>query len=249
MHYRARVYDPDTGRFLQEDPVWFAAGDMNIYRYVGNNPVNFVDPSGEAKVGYAVAVAGVAGAAIARPLVVKGGRALTAHMVRQIVRARDVNVFQGLAATIGCRFLIASEAFALVGHTNVTVDNSNCSVEGDKPDKPVPQVLPDETPLPTRPEQPNPDDDDDPDDPKGPKDRPNDRQDRDIGGGLPEPDNPKKVNDKWLKRQGVDPHDVKGGVNANSKQDTYVDRNRNVYVGNKDGSGEFEFLGNLEWFL
>ena len=36
MHYRARVYDPDSGRFLQEDPIWFAAGEYNVYRYVGN---------------------------------------------------------------------------------------------------------------------------------------------------------------------------------------------------------------------
>jgi RHS repeat-associated protein len=34
-HYRARAYDPETGRFLQEDPLWFNAGDLNVYRYVG----------------------------------------------------------------------------------------------------------------------------------------------------------------------------------------------------------------------
>ena len=46
MYYRARVYDPSSGRFLQTDPLGFAAGDANLYRYVGNNPVNFTDPSG-----------------------------------------------------------------------------------------------------------------------------------------------------------------------------------------------------------
>mgnify|MGYP003798747069 CR=1 FL=1 len=45
-HYRARAYDPDTGRFLQHDPVW----NTNPYTYVGNNPVVFIDPHGnEAK--------------------------------------------------------------------------------------------------------------------------------------------------------------------------------------------------------
>ena len=41
------VYDPQTGRFLQQDPIGFAVGDANLYRYVFNNPVNLIDPSGE----------------------------------------------------------------------------------------------------------------------------------------------------------------------------------------------------------
>jgi uncharacterized protein RhaS with RHS repeats len=38
--------EPAQARFLQEDPVWFDAGDLNVYRYTGNNPVNATDPSG-----------------------------------------------------------------------------------------------------------------------------------------------------------------------------------------------------------
>jgi len=45
-YYRHRTYDPVTGRFLQEDPLWFGAGDLNTYRYVFNNPVNLTDPMG-----------------------------------------------------------------------------------------------------------------------------------------------------------------------------------------------------------
>jgi RHS repeat-associated protein len=48
-YYRARYYDPDTGRFLSEDPIAFAAGDSNLSRYVGNDPVNYTDPSGNRK--------------------------------------------------------------------------------------------------------------------------------------------------------------------------------------------------------
>ncbi|WP_297292870.1 RHS repeat-associated core domain-containing protein, partial [Oceanicoccus sp.] len=47
LHYmRARYYDAETGRFISEDPIGFAGGDLNLYAYVQNNPVMFIDPSG-----------------------------------------------------------------------------------------------------------------------------------------------------------------------------------------------------------
>jgi len=46
--YRNRVYSSSLGRFLQTDPIRFQAGDVNLYRYVGNNPINWTDPLGEA---------------------------------------------------------------------------------------------------------------------------------------------------------------------------------------------------------
>lgn len=45
-YYNARYYDPEMGRFISEDPIGFNGGDVNLYAYVGNNPVNFVDPWG-----------------------------------------------------------------------------------------------------------------------------------------------------------------------------------------------------------
>ncbi len=44
-HYRARYYDPATGRFLSEDPLQFAGGG-NFFEYTYNNPQRFKDPSG-----------------------------------------------------------------------------------------------------------------------------------------------------------------------------------------------------------
>ena len=43
---RARWYEPGTGRFVNEDPSGFKGGDANLFRYVGNDPLNRIDPSG-----------------------------------------------------------------------------------------------------------------------------------------------------------------------------------------------------------
>ena len=45
-YYRARYYDPVIGRFISKDPIGFAGGDENLYRYVANGPVNWMDPWG-----------------------------------------------------------------------------------------------------------------------------------------------------------------------------------------------------------
>jgi uncharacterized protein RhaS with RHS repeats len=49
---RARYYDPDVGRFISEDPIGFDGGDVNLYTYVGGNPVMGVDPWGKAAFWY-----------------------------------------------------------------------------------------------------------------------------------------------------------------------------------------------------
>ncbi len=49
-----RDYDPSLGRWLSKDPILFEGDDENLYGYVWNDPVNWIDPDGKIGRQYAV---------------------------------------------------------------------------------------------------------------------------------------------------------------------------------------------------
>ncbi len=119
-YYNARYYDPATGRFLSEDPIGFAGGDANLYRYVGNNPVNAIDPTGEAWWQVALGALGLGGS-----ISMGGGASLAA------LAAGPVGWFVGAGVAIGVG------AYALFGDHGPdyepAVEGGDSSSGGDSP--------------------------------------------------------------------------------------------------------------------
>jgi RHS repeat-associated protein len=98
VRFGARDYDPETGRWTSKDPIGFAGGDTNLYGYVVNDPVNFIDPNGKFLVsGFIGAGFGFVSAAI------------VAHANGQDwVKAGLIGAVTGFAAGSGGALLVAA---------------------------------------------------------------------------------------------------------------------------------------------
>jgi RHS repeat-associated protein len=100
MYFEARYYDPLSTRFISPDPLFAAEMEKciesivecNLYQYTGNNPVNFVDPSGE----WIVQTAAIAGG-----FVIGGGMSLIKGESNEVALQRAIGgALVGAAATI-----------------------------------------------------------------------------------------------------------------------------------------------------
>jgi RHS repeat-associated protein len=117
VRFGYRDYDPSTGRWTAKDPIGFAGGDADLYGYVLNNPVNFVDPTGEIWIQVA---GGVIGAAInaynSRNLYAKSeyGR---------FWASTGVGAITGATAALGSSFVGGMLAGGLCSQANLAADH------------------------------------------------------------------------------------------------------------------------------
>jgi RHS repeat-associated protein len=88
-YYRARFYDPALRRFLSEDPIRFSAGDVNLSRYVGNDPVSLVDPMGLCGFGLRDLIKSGTGASSVDEWLNSPMRGPAAAAITEIAKARD----------------------------------------------------------------------------------------------------------------------------------------------------------------
>ena len=93
FYFRARFYDPETGRFLSRDPVWDAANVGGWYTFVSNGPVSGRDPFGLSGVAGVVealgrVVAAAAGKAGPPPVVVAKAVVGAGRDVAEIAEAK-----------------------------------------------------------------------------------------------------------------------------------------------------------------
>jgi|GEM_PF-924223 RHS repeat-associated protein len=124
-YYRARMYAPGWGRFLQPDPAGYLAG-TNLYAYVNDDPLNLVDPYGLTPDGpQAAAAGGVNG----------GGGAQAPPIVSTVGSGADFYVNSGGTAipaigyrAIGAQAVSAAESGNIMspsGVTYITFNNLN----------------------------------------------------------------------------------------------------------------------------
>jgi len=105
LHYNwHRMYDPQTGRYTQVDPIRFAGGDGNVYRYVFSNVVNFHDSLGLWTFGFDFSVtAGFGGGATAGYTI-----AIDSNWTVGIVRHSGGGGYGGVGAAGAAQFQVTN---------------------------------------------------------------------------------------------------------------------------------------------
>jgi hypothetical protein len=116
-----RDYDPTTGRFASNDQLGLQEGQANLYTYVRNNPISFIDPQGLVPVGTVIGVItiGVGVVLVAAP----------GHPLQKVVGA--------LLIILGGELITLYGAHAAIPPSNTTNSNTSQSVNSMDPNSKV----------------------------------------------------------------------------------------------------------------
>ncbi|MFC8076349.1 RHS repeat-associated core domain-containing protein [Streptomyces sp. NPDC057307] len=88
LYYRNRYYDPESGRFISQDPIGYAGG-TNLYQYALSSPTTYTDPSGNSPMLAGCVIGGLGEAGL--------------DWLGQRLSGRKVNWGQvGTSAALGC---------------------------------------------------------------------------------------------------------------------------------------------------
>lgn len=152
-YYRARYYSPTRHRFIAEDPLEFEGGDANLYAYVWNAPLDFIDPFGELIALGPIAAACAGGATISVAIDVGSdvlaGRKLSLGQLTGSAGLGCVAGVAGVAAKVGFTTL-ANTAKAAKGANNPIVRQAlKRGQEAHRKWIPPPGFMKDKTTLPS----------------------------------------------------------------------------------------------------
>ncbi|MCX4729508.1 polymorphic toxin-type HINT domain-containing protein [Streptomyces sp. NBC_01363] len=112
LYYRDRYYDPETGRFISQDPIG-QAGGTNLYQYALSSPTTYTDPTGDNPMIAACAVGGLMDGGI--------------DWAFQRLSGRKVNWGQvGNAALTGCMMGMVGEALSAFMAARGTMRLGSC---------------------------------------------------------------------------------------------------------------------------
>lgn len=116
VHFGARDYDAETGRWLSKDPILFGGGDTNLYGYVMNDPVNLIDPLGlwGIQIGYSFGgFLGVGGAGISGGIAIVGHGFNFGSIAANAYQSSQFGIGLGLSAGRGVQVSVTPNAQSL----------------------------------------------------------------------------------------------------------------------------------------
>ncbi|MCC6232433.1 MAG: hypothetical protein IT580_07295 [Verrucomicrobiales bacterium] len=116
VRFGLRDYDPETAQWTMRDPVNFLGGQFSLYAYVGNDPVNHIDPLGLGPWATAYKVGkGVLGVAGGVASIFAAGAILTGAAVTAPVAATVLGIFVGVNGVFGVAGNTANVVSAITG--------------------------------------------------------------------------------------------------------------------------------------